>query len=94
MVDGDARVPARGAAGPGLYAPGGAAVGMAGHGAAGCLAGNGRLAALGLGYLAGSHRSSPASAVSRGLAPGYGVQMRRCQARQCAIAGRKRAPDR
>ncbi len=38
---------------PGLYAAGGAAVGMSGHGASGYLAGNGLLAALGLGYLAG-----------------------------------------
>ncbi len=40
---------------PGLYAAGGAAVGMSGHGAAGYLAGNGLLAALGLGYTAGVH---------------------------------------
>jgi len=39
----------------GLYAAGGAAVGISGHGAAGYLAGNGLLSALGLGYLAGSH---------------------------------------
>jgi fumarate reductase flavoprotein subunit len=38
----------------GLYAAGGAAVGISGHGAAGYLAGNGLLSALGLGYLAGS----------------------------------------
>ncbi|MDH3250371.1 MAG: FAD-binding protein [Acidimicrobiia bacterium] len=38
---------------PGLYASGGAAVGMSGDGADGYLAGNGLLAALGLGYLAG-----------------------------------------
>jgi fumarate reductase flavoprotein subunit len=37
----------------GLYAAGGAAVGMSGHGAAGYLAGNGLLAALGLGMIAG-----------------------------------------
>ncbi len=42
---------------PGLYAAGGAAVGMSGHGPAGYLAGNGLLAALGLGLLAG--RSAP-----------------------------------
>jgi fumarate reductase flavoprotein subunit len=52
-VDGDARVLAGGAPIPGLYAAGGAAVGISGHGAAGYLAGNGLLAALGLGYLAG-----------------------------------------
>lgn len=39
---------------PGLYAAGGAAAGMSGHGPAGYLAGNGLLAALGLGYLAGT----------------------------------------
>jgi fumarate reductase flavoprotein subunit len=39
----------------GLYAAGGAAAGMSGHGPTGYLAGNGLLAALGLGYLAGSH---------------------------------------
>jgi fumarate reductase flavoprotein subunit len=37
----------------GLYAAGGAAAGMSGHGPDGYLAGNGLLAALGLGYLAG-----------------------------------------
>lgn len=52
-VDGDARVLAGGEPVPGLYATGGAAVGISGHGAAGYLAGNGLLAALGLGYLAG-----------------------------------------
>jgi fumarate reductase flavoprotein subunit len=52
-VDGDARVLAGGEPVPGLYAAGGAAVGISGHGAAGYLAGNGLLAALGLGYLAG-----------------------------------------
>lgn len=40
---------------PGLYAAGGAAVGMSGEGASGYLAGNGLLSALGLGYLAGRH---------------------------------------
>lgn len=54
-VDHDARVLAGGRPIPGLYAAGGAAVGMSGHGAAGYLAGNGLLAALGLGYLAGRH---------------------------------------
>ena len=39
---------------PGLYAAGGAAAGMSGHGASGYLAGNGLLAALGQGFLAGS----------------------------------------
>lgn len=40
---------------PGLYASGGAAIGMSGRGAAGYLAGNGLLAALGLAFLAGEH---------------------------------------
>ena len=40
---------------PGLYASGGAAVGISGHGAAGYLAGNGLLPALGLAYLAATH---------------------------------------
>jgi fumarate reductase flavoprotein subunit len=38
----------------GLYASGGAAAGISGHGAAGYLAGNGLLPALGLAYLAGT----------------------------------------
>lgn len=54
-VDGDARVLRGGEPVSGLYATGGAAVGMSGHGADGYLAGNGLLAALGLGYLAGRH---------------------------------------
>jgi fumarate reductase flavoprotein subunit len=55
-VDADARVlrpdgtPIRG-----LYAAGGAAAGISGHGAAGYLAGNGLLPALGLSYLAAGH---------------------------------------
>ena len=40
---------------PGLYASGGAASGISGHGAAGYLAGNGLLPALGLAYLAAGH---------------------------------------
>ncbi|WP_216893898.1 FAD-dependent oxidoreductase [Nocardia alni] len=40
---------------PGLYASGGSAVGISGHGAAGYLAGNGLLPALGLAYLAATH---------------------------------------
>lgn len=54
-VDRDARALASGAVVPGLYATGGAAVGISGRGADGYLAGNGLLAALGLGYLAGRH---------------------------------------
>ena len=38
---------------PGLYAAGGAAIGISGNGASGYLSGNGLLGALGLGYLAG-----------------------------------------
>lgn len=56
-VDADAVVLRNGAPIPGVYAAGGAAVGISGHGAAGYLAGNGLLAALGLGYLAGRHAS-------------------------------------
>jgi fumarate reductase flavoprotein subunit len=59
LVDGGARVLALdGSAIEGLYAAGGAAVGMSGTGAAGYLAGNGLLAALGLGYLAGDHAAA------------------------------------
>lgn len=56
LVDRDARVltPTLEAI-PGLYAAGGAAVGISGSGASGYLAGNGLLSALGLGYLAGGH---------------------------------------
>ncbi|GHF42054.1 fumarate reductase flavoprotein subunit [Amycolatopsis bartoniae] len=44
-----------GSAIPGLYASGGAAAGISGHGAGGYLAGNGLLPALGLAYLAATH---------------------------------------
>ena len=54
-VDRHAQVLAAGRPLEGLYAAGGAAVGISGHGAAGYLAGNGLLAALGLGYIAGMH---------------------------------------
>lgn len=57
-VDGHARVLRGGQPVRGLYAAGGAAVGISGHGAAGYLAGNGLLSALGLGYLSGRHASS------------------------------------
>ncbi|SNT55158.1 fumarate reductase flavoprotein subunit [Asanoa hainanensis] len=43
---------------PGLYASGGAASGISGHGAAGYLAGNGLLPALGLAYLAANHAAA------------------------------------
>jgi fumarate reductase flavoprotein subunit len=46
---------------PGLYASGGAACGISGHGAAGYLAGNGLLPALGLAYLAADHAANPAA---------------------------------
>lgn len=55
LVDGDARVLREGQPVHGLYAAGGAAVGISGAGASGYMAGNGLLAALGLGYLAGRH---------------------------------------
>ncbi|MCF3964375.1 FAD-binding protein [Streptomyces fuscigenes] len=55
-VDGDARVLGPGGAPlPGLYASGGAAHGISGHGAAGYLAGNGLLPALGLAWQAANH---------------------------------------
>lgn len=61
-VDGHARVlDAAGTVIPGLYASGGAAAGMSGHGAAGYLAGNGLLPALGLAYLAATHTASTAA---------------------------------
>ncbi|GAA4832295.1 FAD-dependent oxidoreductase [Actinomycetospora corticicola] len=61
-VDADARVldPAGRPLGS-LHASGGAAVGMSGHGAAGYLAGNGLLPALGLAYRAADHVASAAS---------------------------------
>lgn len=57
-VDANATVLRNGAPIRGLYAAGGAAVGISGHGAAGYLAGNGLLSALGLGYLAGRHAAT------------------------------------
>ncbi len=57
-VDGHARVLREGVPIPGLFAAGGSAVGISGHGAAGYLAGNGLLSALGLGFLAGRNASS------------------------------------
>lgn len=53
VVDGHARVQTTdGEPIPGLYASGGAAAGISGHGASGYLAGNGLLPALGLAFLA------------------------------------------
>jgi fumarate reductase flavoprotein subunit len=50
-----------GSAIPGLYAAGGAAAGISGHGAGGYLAGNGLLPALGLAYLAAGHAATAPS---------------------------------
>jgi fumarate reductase flavoprotein subunit len=56
VVDGSARVlRPDGNPIPGLYASGGAAAGISGHGASGYLAGNGLLPALGLAFLAADH---------------------------------------
>jgi len=63
MVDEVARVLRGGTPVDGVYASGGAAAGISGHGPGGYMAGNGLLAALGLGYLAGGHAG--ARAVSR-----------------------------
>ncbi len=52
-VNADAAVLRDGEPIPGLYAAGGAAAGISGHGADGYMSGNGLLSALGLGYLAG-----------------------------------------
>ena len=59
LVDEHARV-LDGQGGPmtGLYASGGAAAGISGHGAAGYLAGNGLLPAFGLAYLAATHAAT------------------------------------
>jgi fumarate reductase flavoprotein subunit len=72
LVDHNAAVLRRGRPIPGLYAAGGAAAGMSGHGPDGYLAGNGLLAALGLGYLAGTAaaRARAAPAGQPGRAPG------------------------
>lgn len=58
VVDEHARVLAGGTPIPGLYASGGAAIGISGHGAGGYLAGNGLLTALGLAFLAAEHVTS------------------------------------
>jgi fumarate reductase flavoprotein subunit len=63
VVDANARVLTQDLAViPGLYAAGGAAVGVSGSGSTGYLAGNGLLAALGLGYLAGDDVSNRVAA--------------------------------
>lgn len=57
-VDEHARVlKADGSIVPNLYAGGGVAAGLSGHGAGGYLSGNGLLTAIGYGYLAGKHAS-------------------------------------
>lgn len=53
LTDGVGAVLKNGEPIPGLFAAGGAAAGISGHGPDGYMAGNGLLAALGLGYLAG-----------------------------------------
>jgi succinate dehydrogenase/fumarate reductase flavoprotein subunit len=59
VVDLDARVlRPDGAPVPNLYAGGGVAAGLSGHGVGGYLSGNGLLTALGLGRLAGRHAAS------------------------------------
>lgn len=59
VVDEHARVEREdGSVVEGLYAAGGAAAGISGHGAAGYLAGNGLLPALGLSYLAADHAAA------------------------------------
>jgi len=58
LVDGNAQVlRSEGGVVRGLYAAGGAAAGISGHGADGYLAGNGLLSAFGLSYLAGQAAS-------------------------------------
>jgi fumarate reductase flavoprotein subunit len=65
VVDGHARVvDGAGEPLPGLYASGGAAAGISGHGAGGYLAGNGLLAAFGLAYLAATQAATAHAAVS------------------------------
>jgi fumarate reductase flavoprotein subunit len=66
LVDEHARVRRRdGGTVPGLYAAGGGAAGISGHGAAGYLAGNGLLPALGLSYLAAGHLARRHDSVHR-----------------------------
>lgn len=48
---------------PGVYAAGGAAASISGHGAAGYLAGNGLLPALGLAYLAATHLAGSSNSI-------------------------------
>ncbi|AMM21941.1 fumarate reductase [Frondihabitans sp. PAMC 28766] len=53
----------------GLYASGGAAMGISGHGAAGYLAGNGLLSAFGLAFLAAQHASAELVTTANGPDP-------------------------
>ncbi|MEU7766519.1 FAD-binding protein [Nocardia sp. NPDC049190] len=62
VVDDHARVLAGGSPIPGLYASGGAAIGISGHGAGGYLAGNGLITAFGLAFLAAEHVTSTVTA--------------------------------
>jgi fumarate reductase flavoprotein subunit len=65
-VDGDGRVlRPDGAPVPNLYAGGGVAAGISGHGAGGYLSGNGLLTALGLGMLAGRHAAASVQGARR-----------------------------
>lgn len=65
MVDEHARVLRPGGTPiKGLYAAGGAAMGISGHGAGGYLAGNGLLPAFGLGYLAAEHVAAESSSAT------------------------------
>lgn len=65
LVDDDGRV--IGSEGPinGLYAAGGSAVGISGNGSDGYLAGNGLIAAVGLGFIAGRHAGEIAGPCSQ-----------------------------
>jgi fumarate reductase flavoprotein subunit len=66
-VDGTARIlTPDGAPIPGLYASGGAAMGISGHGAGGYLAGNGLLPALGLAFIAAEHVAASGAAQRSG----------------------------
>ena len=70
VVDGQARVlGAGGAPVPGLFASGGAAHGISGHGADGYLAGNGLLPALGLAWLAATRAAADQAARNRAGRP-------------------------
>ena len=80
VVDGHARVVGDdGSVIEGLYASGGAAAGISGHGAAGYLAGNGLLPALGLAFLAAEHVGA-----HHGTAPG---------AQASAVPARNTSPE-